>query len=270
MIAAHKRKYEHLRETAMINTPKIVRLLTMNLFAAAMVLTAGQFFETAAQRDPFTKPGWARPRTTNPGGGVVRTGVSGTSKAGTAAAMDIGVPAIEQRIEYFKRLRENAAASGNALPKVTSVLTLNELAVTGIFRTPRGYAAMVEATPIRLSYTIYPGDKFFDGQLVAVEENRLVFRRVTKVAKGKFVSSVENKSLRQYTDREQLQGTAPAGAEAKSETTPALVVASDGSTVKVTPRPIVSPLDEMNGVPVKDAAGSPARKSPRKRAAKRQ
>ena len=40
---------------------------------------------------------------------------------------------------------------------------------------------MVEATPIKLSYTIYPGEKFFDGQLVAVEENRLVFRKVTKV-----------------------------------------------------------------------------------------
>ena len=63
---------------------------------------------------------------------------------------------------------------------MTSVLTLNEMAVTGIFRTPRGYAAIVEATPLRLSYTIYPGEKFFDGQLVAVEENRLVFRRVVR------------------------------------------------------------------------------------------
>ncbi len=46
---------------------------------------------------------------------------------------------------------------------------------------------MVEATPIKLSYTIYPGEKFFDGQLVAVEENRLVFRTVTKIGNGKFV-----------------------------------------------------------------------------------
>ena len=63
------------------------------------------------------------------------------------------------------------------MPKVTSVLTLDEMSVTGIFRTPRGFAAMVEAKPIKLSYTIYPGEKFFDGQLVAIEENRLVFRK---------------------------------------------------------------------------------------------
>ena len=44
---------------------------------------------------------------------------------------------------------------------------------------------MVEATPIKLSYTIYPGEKFFDGQLVAVEENRLVFRKVTKTGPNK-------------------------------------------------------------------------------------
>ena len=57
---------------------------------------------------------------------------------------------------------------------------------------------MVEATPIKLSYTIYPGEKFFDGQLVAVEENRLIFRKVTKTSEGKFVASVENKPLRQF------------------------------------------------------------------------
>ena len=39
---------------------------------------------------------------------------------------------------------------------------------------------MVHATPINLSYTIYPGEKFFDGQLVAIEENRLTFRKVIK------------------------------------------------------------------------------------------
>ena len=49
--------------------------------------------------------------------------------------------------------------------------------VIGIYRTPRGWAAMVEATPIKLSYVVYPGESFFDGQLVAIEEGRLVFRR---------------------------------------------------------------------------------------------
>jgi hypothetical protein len=69
--------------------------------------------------------------------------------------------------------------------------------VTGIFRTPRGYAAMIEATPIKLSYVIYPGEQFFDGQLVAIEENRLVFRHETRWSNGRRDMVVETKPLRQ-------------------------------------------------------------------------
>lgn len=224
----------------MINKSKMFRVLSLNLFAAAIVLASGQFFQAAAQRDPFTKPGWAR--TKDP-----RTGVAGPGRKGPGAVpVDYSVPGIDRRIEFYKRQRESAAANGQTLPKVTSVLTLDELAVTGIFRTSRGYAAMVEAMPIKLSYTIYPGDKFFDGQLVAVEENRLVFRRVAKVGAGKFVSSVENKPLRQFTDREQLQGTAPVQTDAKVESSGSMQPMLPGMTPKPVLRPVVSPLDEMN------------------------
>ena len=126
--------------------------------------------------------------------------------------------------------------------------------MTGIFKTPRGYAAIVEATPIKLSYTIYPGDKFFNGQLVAVEENRLVFRKVTKISRDKFVSSVENKPLRKYTDRDMFQGTAPAGStEAKSDApTDAPALVQDGKKVAITP--VISPLTEMERSTPKEAA----------------
>ena len=55
-------------------------------------------------------------------------------------------------------------------PKPTTALLLSEIQVIGISRTPRGYAAIVEATPIKLSYVIYPGEPFYDGQLVAIED----------------------------------------------------------------------------------------------------
>jgi hypothetical protein len=122
-------------------------------------------------------------------------------------------------------------------------MTLNEMQVTGIFKTPRGYAAMVEAVPIKLSYTIYPGERFFDGQLVAVEENRLVFRRVTKVGGGKFVSSVENKTLRDYSTKSVVQGTAPDSMEQANTMQRAQTDKDKASG------PIVSPLDEMNKQP---------------------
>ena len=222
---------------------------------AAFIFVGGNFFEAAAQRDPFEKPAWARTRDPRASRAAAATG-KGTDPA------TYGVPAVEQRIEYYKRLREAAVASSMPVPKVTSVLTLDELAVTGIFKTPRGYAAMVEALPIKLSYTIYPGEKFFDGQLVAVEENRLVFRKVTKVGSGKFVSSVENKSLRKYTDLDMIQGTAPAGAETEDKTRRAAAPKTD-----VPAAPVISPLTEMErSAPAKaeaDKSKEPAKKSVR-------
>jgi len=218
--------------------------------AAATLLVSGSLFQANAQRDPFAKPGYMKPKTATP---------TGTGKPGMPAPPpNFGPPAIEARIEYFKRLRETAAANGSPLPKVTSVLTLNEMAVTGIFKTPRGYAAMVEATPIKLSYTIYPGEKFFDGQLVAVEENRLVFRKVTKVGEGKFVASVENKPLRKYTVRSEIEGTAPTqpaekGTETAANTPPAPPVPSPaGAPASGSPASGTS----ASGVPATGAAAN--------------
>ncbi|HUR99825.1 MAG TPA: hypothetical protein VMZ26_17300 [Pyrinomonadaceae bacterium] len=224
----------------MTNKVKIRRLLSLGLALAGLVLISGCLNELNAQsRDPFSKPGWARKREAGPGG------ANNQKKAGPP--VDLGPPGIEQRVDYYKRLRETAAASGMPVPKVTSVLTLSEMSVTGIFRTPRGYAAIVEATPLKLSYTIYPGEKFFDGQLVAVEENRLVFRRVVKMSNGKFISSVENKPLRKYSDRQEIQGTAPVETDnrASTETSGSPVPSAEAQLVKK-PAQIVSPLEEMN------------------------
>jgi hypothetical protein len=247
----------------MINTSKVLRILSLSVAAAGLVLLSGSLSETNAQtRDPFAKPGWAQKRDGKSGG-------PGSAKL-NGPPVNLGVPAIDQRIEFYKRLRENAAVSGRQIPKVTSVMTLDEMSVIGIFRTPRGYAAMVEATPIRLTYTIYPGEKFFDGQLVAVEENRLVFRKVTKMSNGKFVSAVENKTLRKYTDRQVVEGTVPAqpGDQMAQQQPPPPPVES--TTVKTVPVSIVSPLEEMNKqVPSETEKGKKDEKKPLKVAKKK-
>ena len=223
----------------MTNKAKIVRFLSLNLAVAGFILVSGSLSELNAQnRDPFSKPAWARKKEGGPG-------KAGDPKK-SGPPVDLGLPAIDQRIEYYKRLRESAAANGQSIPKVTSVLALSEMSVTGIFRTPRGYAAMVEAEPLRLSYTIYPGEKFFDGQLVAVEENRLVFRRVVKMSNGKFVSSVENKPLRKYTDNQQVQGIAPTEATASAEPVNVPRPTETQAVGSKPTGPIVSPMDEMN------------------------
>jgi hypothetical protein len=244
----------------MMNKSKILRFLSFSVAAFAFALVAGHFSTISAQnRDPFDKPAWARPKT--PGQpNATAPGVK-KEKPKPPVPMPVAPPAIQDRINYYKRLRETAVLSNQPIPKVTSVLTLDEMAVTGIFRTPRGYAAMVEAKPIKLTYTIYPGEKFFDGQLVAIEENKLVFRKVTKWSDGKiskFVTSEENKPLRQYTTEQEVNGTAPVetSTTAKTEQTPAgsPPPANTAENTPQTPRvmspaTVVSPLDEMTRQP---------------------
>ena len=112
-------------------------------------------------------------------------------------ATPVAPPSIQERISMYKALKANAMSLQQPAPKPTTALLLSEVQVTGIFRTPRGYAAMVEATPISLSYVIYPGEQFFNGQLVAIEENRLVFRRETRWTDGRREVAVDMKPLRQ-------------------------------------------------------------------------
>lgn len=236
---------------------KFTRLLSLSIACVGFTMLSGNYTSVAAQtRDPFEKPAWSKPRPT--GSGVTSTG-QGTGKpkpAGPPPVAVITAPPIESRIAYYKNLRESAATNGLEIPKVTSVLTLDEMAVVGIFRTPRGYAAMVEAKPIKLSYTIYPGEKFFDGQLVAIEENRLVFRKITKMSNNKFVTVVENKTLRQFTVEQEVQGTAPIQPTDKREEQAAspVLTPKDPQTATVTPSMIVSPLDEMSRQPKEEPA----------------
>jgi hypothetical protein len=119
-------------------------------------------------------------------------------KAPKAAATKKDAPSIQVRIEAYRAQKAAAVAAHIAAPKPTTALLLSEVQVTGIFRTPRGWSAMVEATPLspKLSYVIYPGENFFDGQLVAIEEGRLVFRRDVLWTDGKREKMVEIKPLR--------------------------------------------------------------------------
>lgn len=256
----------------MTNKSKMLRVLSLALAVTGFVLLSGISSEITAQnRDPFAKAEWAKSKNNNPSPSSSSSKSSSSEKPKPTGPVVVVPPSIEARINYYKRLREEAAAGGMELPKVTSVLTLDEMSVTGIFRTPRGYAAMVEAKPIKLSYTIYPGEKFFDGQLVAIEENRLVFRKVIKMSNGKFISSVENKALRQYSVQETVQGTAPVNPAATTEppATETAVVETPEKTEeskdkKTEPTVIISPVDEMNKQPQEDTKDAAKQKNGKK------
>jgi hypothetical protein len=168
--------------------------LASAVFTAAMVLISGSAFTAMAQetatpkkarrtvssgRDPFRK--YEPPRV------IVKTREESPIKN------------IQQRISDYKEEKARAMIARMPAPKPTKALLIKEIQVIGISRSPRGYAAIVEAMPIKLTYVIYPGEPFYDGQLVAIEDNRLVFRRETVFADGRRERTVEYMSLRQPT-----------------------------------------------------------------------
>jgi hypothetical protein len=112
-------------------------------------------------------------------------------------AGEAAVPSIQERINLYKAQKQAAMNARMPAPKPTTALLLSEIQVVGISRTPRGYAAIVEATPIKLSYVIYPGEPFYDGQLVAIEDTKLLFRHETVFTDGRRERNVETKMLRQ-------------------------------------------------------------------------
>ena len=150
--------------------------------------------KTYGGRDPFRKYEPPRAKTTE---------------------LQSSIPTIQERISQYKAQKAAAMSARMPAPKPTTALLLSEIVVIGISRSPRGYAAIVEATPIKLTYVIYPGEPFYDGQLVAIEDSRLVFRRETVFTNGRRERSVEYKSLRQASPVTVMTNPPPAVATAK-------------------------------------------------------
>jgi hypothetical protein len=194
------------------HTPSTLKgILAAALVAAAAATAPAQTASStyrATARDPFAKFKPAVKR-----------------KADKKTSAPAPVPNIQARIDNYKAQKLAAMNLQQAAPKPTTALLLSEVQVKGIFRTPRGYAAMVEATPIKLSYVVYPGEQFYDGMLVAIEETRLVFRKQTKMTDGRSQVAVETKPLAQPSVADQLtaqreeQPAAPAAEEKKSDVT---------------------------------------------------
>ena len=163
----------------------LVVALLIGGFAAAARAQADTSYRGVG-RDPFVLP--PKPKA-----------VAVKPKTEKVLPGQIPPPTIQARIDRYRAQKALDMENNRQVQKPTTALLLSEIEVTGIVRTPRGYAAMVEAKPLSLSYTIYPGETFFDGQLVGVEENRLIFRRDIRWNNNKVTNVVEMKQLRQPT-----------------------------------------------------------------------
>ena len=188
---------------------------TTFLFSAALLIASGFVIGVVAQETEPQKP--VTRRTVSSGRDPFRKYEPAPPMVKRVAGQS-QVPTIQERITQYKAQKAAAMNARMPAPKPTTALLLSEIQVVGISRSPRGYAAIVEATPIKLTYVIYPGEPFFDGQLVAIEDNRLVFRRETVYTDGRRERSVEYKPLRQPTPVNSL--TAPANNQSVATATP--------------------------------------------------
>jgi Tfp pilus assembly protein PilP len=59
-------------------------------------------------------------------------------------------------------------------------LLIDEVDLTGIFRTSKGYVAQVVAANQKKSYLLKEGDQLYDGDVVSINHNEVVFKQIVQ------------------------------------------------------------------------------------------
>lgn len=59
-------------------------------------------------------------------------------------------------------------------------LLIDEVTLIGIVKTPRGYVAQVQAADRQKSYLLHEGEELYDGEVVSIDSNEVVFRQIVR------------------------------------------------------------------------------------------
>ncbi len=65
-------------------------------------------------------------------------------------------------------------------PEGVPGLLIDEVDLTGIFRTSKGYVAQVVAANQKKSYLLKVGDQLYDGDVVSINHNEVVFKQIVQ------------------------------------------------------------------------------------------
>lgn len=84
------------------------------------------------------------------------------------------------RRDPFKSLLVSQQIQGPAGPRPEGPpgLLIDEITLTGIFKTGQGFIAQVQAADKEKSYLLKPGDQLFDGDVVSITNNEVVFKKI--------------------------------------------------------------------------------------------
>jgi hypothetical protein len=67
-----------------------------------------------------------------------------------------------------------------ARPEGIPGLLIDEIDLKGIYRTARGYVAQVNASNQKKSYLLKEGDQLFDGDVIGIHKNEVVFKQIVQ------------------------------------------------------------------------------------------
>jgi hypothetical protein len=153
------------------------------LVALFALVATGTFLEPApagAQATPGTVPGAgpeAAPAAQGPATTSVDDILAGEEDvlSGSTYSYDPG-----SRRDPFRSLligKDKTERKG-ALPEGIPGLLIEEIDLTGIFRTSRGFVAQVLASNKEKSYLIREGDQLYDGDVVSITQQEVVFKQI--------------------------------------------------------------------------------------------
>jgi hypothetical protein len=133
---------------------------------------------------PEAKPGEPGDKGTVAGGAPPDTGnideiLQGEEEvlSGSGFSYDPG-----NRRDPFKSLlaKTDAPALHGPRPEGVPGLLIEEIDLTGIFRTSKGFVAQVVASNQKKSYLLKEGDQLYDGDVVSINKNEVVFKQIVQ------------------------------------------------------------------------------------------
>lgn len=87
-----------------------------------------------------------------------------------------------ERRDPFRSLLVTREATEIQGPRPEGIpgLLIDEVNLIGIIKTPAGYIAQVQAADRQKSYLLHEGEELFDGEVVSIESNEVVFKQIVR------------------------------------------------------------------------------------------